>query len=313
MRAPRGQQGLALITAMLVVATVTTAAVYLSFGQQVWLRQVENLREAAQADAIAQGFVDVAANALALPEDEFKKAWAARPKVFTFEEGPFQGASVRVWIDDAQGRFNLNNLLREGKASAGDLRVLQRLLQAQALPAGLADSLIDWMDADDLPRPAGAEDNVYTRQAKPYRAANQRLHSVDELRLVHGFDPAAVERLRPLVTVLPQATDVNANAAPAPVLSALFPGMPANEAEQIVAEREKAPFTGKDQVLARAQGRQPDSGVEVKSRYFEVRLETRFGRVQRTAQALLVREGNGVEIIWRSANVQARRAAPQAE
>ena len=52
MNGRKTQRGLALITAMLVVAIVATIAAYLSLGQQVWLRQVQNLFDRNQADSM---------------------------------------------------------------------------------------------------------------------------------------------------------------------------------------------------------------------------------------------------------------------
>jgi len=56
----------------------------------------------------------------------------------------------------------------------------------------------------------------------PYRAANLLMQSVDELRLVRGFTPEIVEKLRPWITALPQPTEINVNTASKDVLGALF-------------------------------------------------------------------------------------------
>jgi general secretion pathway protein K len=72
----------------------------------------------------------------------------------------------------------------------------------------------------------GGEDDVYQRMDPPYRAANRPLLSLDELRLVEGFDGALVEALRPYVTVYPLAGSggVNPNTAPSWVLAQLTRG-----------------------------------------------------------------------------------------
>ncbi len=49
------QRGLALITAMLVVAIAATAAAYLSLDQQIWLRQAQNISDRAQAEVVRAG------------------------------------------------------------------------------------------------------------------------------------------------------------------------------------------------------------------------------------------------------------------
>src|SRR5229473_1113517 len=104
------QSGLALITAMLVIAIVVTVAAYLSLGQQVWLRQAQNLLDMTQAGAVARGAFDVAAILLAEDKknsttDNLTETWAQPIPVF-----PVEGGAVTAAISDAQGRFNLNNL-----------------------------------------------------------------------------------------------------------------------------------------------------------------------------------------------------------
>ena len=51
----------------------------------------------------------------------------------------------------------------------------------------LTDSLLDWIDADDNPRPYGAETADYLRTDPPHVAANRTPHSFAELAAVQGF------------------------------------------------------------------------------------------------------------------------------
>lgn len=93
-------------------------------------------------------------------------------------------------------------------------------------PEELAANLLDWVDEDEFRQNGGLEDEVYQQRRPPYRAANRPLLSVDELRLVEGFDGPLVEALRPYVTVYPLAGGggVNLNTAPPWVLAQLTRG-----------------------------------------------------------------------------------------
>ncbi len=51
----------------------------------------------------------------------------------------------------------------------------------------LTDSLLDWIDADDNPRPLGAEKDDYLRTDPPHVAANRAPRSFGELAAVQGF------------------------------------------------------------------------------------------------------------------------------
>ena len=282
------QSGLALITAMLVIAIVVTVAAYLSLGQQVWLRQAQNLLDMTQAGAVARGAFDLAAILLAEDKknsttDNLTETWARPIPVF-----PVEGGAVTAAISDAQGRFNLNNL---ALANPGiHSRIFRGLLTSLKLNPDLTDALIDWLDSDSDIRANGAEDNEYLALPTPYRAANQPLQSVDELRLVRGFDAEVVQKLRPWVTVLPMApagTTINVNTASALVLSALC-GISLPDAEQLVTDRDKNPYASVPLPLCP----QGSTSAGVITDYFEVTVQTQFGRLRRQTQALISRLGS---------------------
>ena len=296
------QRGLALVTAMLIVAIVAALAASLSLGQQVWLRQAQNINDRAQADKVSQAALQWAK--LILLEDAKKNPtiddltenWAKPLPPISVEGGAMTGR-----IRDAQGRFNLNSLLRSGNPSTPDINVYRRLLQSLSLNDSLLiDSLLDWIDADADAKPAGAEDTYYLTLQPPYRAANQRLESVEELRLVKGYDAKTVELLRPYVSALPEPTAVNINTADARVLSALFAQLPQSTAQQLVEQRDKTPFKDNNDLIQRA-GMTPEAGVSygVTSAYFYVYIDTLFGRLQHSRQVLVHRvAGQGIDTLW---------------
>ncbi|MFQ5994203.1 MAG: type II secretion system minor pseudopilin GspK [Acidiferrobacterales bacterium] len=297
----RSQNGVAMITALLIVAIATTVAASLSLGQQVWLRQAQNLLDHTQASAVRSGVIEWAAIILTKDAkdnqvDDLTEEWAtALPPL------PAEGGLVAGNIHDAQGRFNLNNLVRGGNASTNDIAVFQRLLESQELPRELADAVVDWLDSDSQSQPNGAEDVDYLSNERPYRAANQLLHSVNELRLIKGFDAKAVERLRPLVTALPQITAININTASAIVFGALFSELSFSEAENLLKDREDRPFKSADDLKQRlpTDVAPPKVSYDVRSSFFEVRVDSLFGRLQQRARALLLRTENApVRVIW---------------
>ena len=80
---PSKQRGLALITAMLVVAIAATTAAYLSFDQQIWLRQSQNLTDRAQAEVVRAGAQEWAITILAKDakdsqSDDLTEDWARK-------------------------------------------------------------------------------------------------------------------------------------------------------------------------------------------------------------------------------------------
>ncbi len=75
------------------------------------------------------------------------------------------------------------------------------LNQSQAI--ALTEAITDFIDGDDQRRFEGAEDEAYRNTQPAYRAANQPLASVSELRSVSGMTPEIYAALAPLVTVWP--------------------------------------------------------------------------------------------------------------
>lgn len=305
-RDPFGQRGLALITALLVVAIVAAIAAYLSLNQEVWIRQVQNLADRSQADKVRDGALELALKVLDEntkqnnPTDDLTQVWAR-----TLPPMPVANGTVAVRIYDAQARFNLNNLLQSGVPSQPDIAVFRNLLQYLDIDPAIIDALLDWIGPPGQARPDGAEDAYYLALTPPYRDANQPLQSVEELRLVRGFDAKSVEKMRPYVVALPVPTPININTTSAVVLSALFNALPLQTAQNLINQRDKGPdpFTDTSQLQARA-GQAPAGGqtLNVKTSYFIVDIQTTFGRIYQDSRTLVYCPGGGqpATVLWQS-------------
>lgn len=302
------QQGAALIMALLVVALATTLATTLIWQQHAWLRGMETRRDLVQARQLASAGIDWARAVLAEDArnsryDHLGEPWATRVPAMPAEGGEIGGA-----VTDEQSKFNLNNLVRNGQRDAAELQAFRRLLQLLQLPAQLADSLADWLDADGQPSGNGAEDEYYLGLQPAYRAANRELTDIDNLLRVRGYTADAVARLRPYVTVLPGYNPLNLNTAGTLVLSAVLHDFSATEIRRIVAERERIPFLDIGDFHKRLADRergvtQSASGIETerldtRSSHFSVSLHARYGNADTRVQALLQRNAIWPRIVW---------------
>ena len=297
------QQGLALITAVLVVAIVATVATTLALGEQVWFRQAQNMSNRAQAESLRQGALNYAAILLTRDgtqnkTDHLGELWAKPLPPLPVEDG-----MVAFAVEDAQGRFNLNNLVRNGAPSPADIAMFQRLLTAQGIDPGLSETLRDWLDPDGAVSQGGAEDIEYLSLPQPYRSANQPLQSVEELRLVKGFTAKIVEKLRLYVTALPVPTTINVNTAPDQVLAALFTNLPAAALQPVLDSRVSQPFADATQFIARLPSgtpAPPASLYGINTGYFLVTIDIRYGRLQRRTEALIERISGGkpATVLW---------------
>ena len=93
------------------------------------------------------------------------------------------GLEIAVKIEDEGGKIALS------RVSPDLLNILFEEIGISLSEAGgLADSLLDWVDADDLTHIDGAESDHYERNDPPYQAANGPIQSWEEFRLIKGFD-----------------------------------------------------------------------------------------------------------------------------
>jgi hypothetical protein len=94
--------------------------------------------------------------------------------------------AVRYGVTDESAKLNLNSLMRLDPT--GDT-LYRALLNLPNMTADIGDAIVDYLDADDTARTAGAESSYYAGLSPPYQAKNGPLNSVDELLLVKGVTP----------------------------------------------------------------------------------------------------------------------------
>ena len=297
------QHGVAIVLAMGVVALAALAATAMMVSQSTWSRQVELAAGHAQAQLLLHAGLDWARAVLsddrrASNVDHPGEPWALRLPPIPVLNGTLDGH-----IEDQQGKFNLNNLLKGGKVNLAQLAYFRRLLSILDLPPALAGALADWIDADGEPQPQdGAEDAYYLSLQPPYLAANRPLIDVAELALVRGFDDRVRARLRPFVTALPRFTAVNANTASPEVLAAVVDGLDLDDARAVVAQRERAYFRAWSDFFRELPPGLvvPTENISVSSDYFLATMRVTISGARAHGSALLAHEKAGwPAIVWR--------------
>ena len=98
-------------------------------------------------------------------------------------------------LEDQQGKFNINNLAPSGGATERDCDAqFQQLLALVGLETKWAPLMADWIDADNEPNfPDGAEDSVYLTQTPPYRAAEPAGHQHLRAAGAAGLRPRSLQ------------------------------------------------------------------------------------------------------------------------
>lgn len=299
----RTQRGVALITALLVVTLATLIAVTLTTRQQLDIRRTANILNDDQAYRYALGGESWASRILARDDphsDYLTELWAT-PLPPTF----ISGGSLQGHLEDLQGRFNLNNLVKDGRQiNDKDLARLIRLLTLLELSPSLAQVIVDWIDTDADPQiPDGAEDNVYLGKNPAYRTANQPLRSPSELRLLAGITEESYQKLLPYITVLPTYTLINVNTAPIPILQMLATGLTEQDAQTLISARTEQPFTTTQDFLihdALAGLTVDTEALSVNSAYFLFTAQVEIDRAIVHLTSIMYRHSAKIQTVMRS-------------
>ena len=317
-RTTRGERGAALLTAMLIVTLVASLAAAMVWRQARAVQVEAAERARSQAGWILVGALDWArlilredafANRNA-PVDHLNEVWAvplAESRLSTFlaadrdkaaaDDGP--EAFLSGSIEDAQGRYNLRNLV-DGSDTALELRVFQRLCDMAGISASQSQQFaLQLRTSLSAAKPASAPDGG-KRDATD--AANALLppQRIEQLRWL-GLDELALARLSPWITLLPKKTPVNLNTAPREVIAALAEGMDLGAAERLVQARKSKELSNVNDAAAYfpAQAMPQADRVSVNSGYFLVTARLRLEERIVEERALVERQGRDVRVLDR--------------
>jgi len=307
MRRRGRQRGVALITAVLMVALATMLAVDVGFRGFLDQRRSGTLLAMDQALQVALGAEAWAADFLKKDlqdsqTDHLGEIWA-RP----LPPLPIDGGSVEGRLEDMQGRFNLNNLVNpDGTSNPAAVKQLERLFAMLEIEPSWASAVADWVDADTQPGfPDGAEDSVYTGQNPPHLAANMPVTRVSEIMVLPGFGAERYLRVRPYLAALPVGTPLNVCTAPGMVLDALTEGSRefGLNPQDLVTRRKDACFPTLEDLRGAlgdvAYNELKDSLTE-SSKYFRATAWVTIGTTQFTLYSLLARSPGSVRPVLRS-------------
>ncbi|MDE2419951.1 MAG: type II secretion system minor pseudopilin GspK [Gammaproteobacteria bacterium] len=320
----RHQQGVALLTILLMVVTATILAVGLLTRQDrmmretsVLLRQDQSLKYALAGENLFGALLIASAQDNA-NVDSARSIWAKPIPPYPVEDGAITGKLI-----DQSGKFNLNNLYHNGQTDAVALAYFKRLLTRLGLQTSLASAVLDWQTSETA-SPVdsdGAKNSFYLGQTPPYQAANRPFQQIEELRKVRGFDEKSYQLLAPYVSALPQFAPININTASAPVLEALDDSLTPASVNAWIIER-NASANGMTQVSALWQdsvfSKVPANSqstlatlLDVKSSYFQSQIDVNLSGRDRFLTSDIYRVGQKV-YVWRRSLAPFQVVAPVA-
>jgi general secretion pathway protein K len=314
---PIRQRGVALLTAILLVALGTILAATMAYENAMTARRGQATFAFDQSLLIAQAGEALAAYALVQSRKQDAQH-DAKGQPWSMPYGPVEivpGVTLYAFLEDMQGRFNLNNLVKpDGGTDTDAVDQFANLLQLRGLEPKWAALIADWIDGDEVANPAeGAEDATYLSQVPPYRTANRQITSASELLALPGFGRDRYLAIMDYVTALPTGggtpggagaasskTTVNLCTASRFVLDALAPSGERNFSMQddksIETQRTNVGCFPTPQEFKAAFANDPKAGtimgqVGTQSNFFRLTSIVNVGTMQFSLYSLLERQG----------------------
>jgi general secretion pathway protein K len=251
------EQGMALVTVLLLIAVAAAALAIMMAGEDAGLQRARRMGDAARARAIAQAGELSAIAALRRDRnsdsDDATEQWAN----IADRGSPIPGGRFQIIVTDAQGKLDLNPLFR------GDALTQQRLTAI----------------ATAMRLPRGAGDRIAARLA-----TGGPIVDLAELGET-GLAPADITRLATVATALPLPSTINLNAAPEWLLALLIANPVA--AHALATRQARTGRIGADDLANEHVNRPAGSGFT--SRLFWVSSRATIGDTSQQLTSLLLR------------------------
>ncbi len=311
------ERGLALILALLVIALLTTLTLRLIGISRGERHDSGAFAAHTRLDAVLHSGLQLALAVLQAdrrmqsfdtPADPWAKISGRELQALLGHEG------AALEVRDLSGRLQVNALIGQDARAANRARRerLQREAWLRLLSSGrfgplsedealaLIESLADWIDTDDTPRPTGAESSWYQGRTGGYACRNGPVTSLEELLLVRGMNRALLfgdheqPGLADFITISGSDGRVNINTAEPEVMSAL--GASSGQVADMIAFRARAenrPQLAQPDWPRRLGISLPPELVTTRSDAFLVRIEAAEGIFHRFGEAMVQRESSG--------------------
>ncbi len=296
------ERGVALLLALLVLALLVALILEFDSDARREYRDAAAFRDNFKATVLTRAAVQAARAVLQQDHlrdrqtgqiyDSTTDLWA-----FPIDKYAIGDGFMTAQLEDERGKLNLNDLAASADPNVKKTKVLRfkRLFALLQINPDVVDAIVDWVDADDIPEPTGAESVYYQALRPSYRASNAPLQTLREIRLIKGMTPDILEKLLRYVTVYPQEGEsrININTADFLVLQALDPRISQTMAGEIIQSRPFKTVQELDRVGSFAEIAKELrllSVYDVKSNLFSARMSLTVNATTKSGAVVLQRD-----------------------
>jgi len=216
-----GNRGSATILMMLIAAVIVTVGLGFNWLVREHIRASDGLKNKAEAILKARSAYDTAIYLILNGQLSRKEVIVAGgPEMISGVTAlPLDGREVSLSEDLHVRIQESNGLLSLASLKANPLARLIKKTANRENASIQVNSLLDWIDTDDLSMIGGAEAFYYRSQGVPYVPRNFAMQYKEEVGFIKGFDRDLYGKIQPYLTILP-ATGFNPNTASDAVLMA---------------------------------------------------------------------------------------------
>jgi len=309
------QQGVAIITALLIVTLATTISITISTRLQLDVRRTGNMIASDQAhiySLLTEDFLQVI-----LQDEDSRDVFTEELITNGVARRPFliENASIEVEATDLSGCININSLVD----TAGNIDTvtdarLTQLFNNKGITANLTQAIADWIDDDlDTRIPNGAEDSYYMNLEDPYRTAQSAIVSINELRLIKDFEDDEVysnvtelvrgtfnkdaERFSgPILCAFntSNATPININTASVEVLESIQPNITKAQLDDILQQRTDSALTSVPAVFT------TPANLATASSYYLLKTRVVIGNANKVTYSIIYWDGTNTFTLSRT-------------
>lgn len=304
------EKGLALIITLLVTTIIVAVITEIVHAVYVHTSFTSSYKDGQRAALLAEGGIELAASVINnIMKDKGYTMLKAKDtqQVIAADDGV-----LSLKVEDEQAKFFINSIvLPNGETNTEQYTVFLRLLNGLELKDEFADTLADWIDVNDEPRPMGGETyDYYNRLSPAYAAKGGGLDTIEEILLVKGYTPQIYKKLMPFITVyanepgnITAASKININTASKEVIMALSDTISEEMAQGLIDYRDKNPFKdmadirkvpGFETIGFSLQGK-----ITVKSSIFRIFARGRVGDGVREIEAVVDIKNSNKILYWR--------------
>lgn len=205
------QPGLALVVVLWILSLLTIMAGSFALSMRRESAVTASIKDNAQAAALAESGINLAQLMMLWPDKD--RRWRAGARVYRLLTDEHE---LRVRIFAETGKVDLNMA-----AESLLLTVMRAVTEDSQRQRRLVDAIIDWRDADDQPRPQGAERDQYAKAGVDVVPANGPFQTLDELQQLLGMDNDLYQKLLPWLTVYSGQAEVDLQQATPDLLQLL--------------------------------------------------------------------------------------------